>query len=120
LACIAMHGTFHTNDETLNDHHNGRCAMVPVTKTWAELGIPGIPDTNPQVQTGRDWFDNLTAAQQQQFMPSQAMWSAWQSGAIGWDDVVGFHDDAVYGSMLQLPSLKAILGDDASSYYVGR
>jgi hypothetical protein len=23
MSCIAMHGTFHTNDEVLNDHHNG-------------------------------------------------------------------------------------------------
>ena len=120
MACIAQHGTLHPNTETLNDHHNGRCAMLPVTKTWAELGFPGIPDTNPQVQSGRDWFASLSPAQQQAFMPSQAMWNAWQQGAVGWDVLVGSHDDPVYGAMLHLPSLKAILGDDAVQYYARR
>lgn len=29
MSCAAMHGTLHSNDESLNDHHNGRCAMIP-------------------------------------------------------------------------------------------
>lgn len=117
MACIAMHGTFHENTETLNDHHNGRCAMVPVTKTWEELGFPGIPDTNPTIPSGKDWFNSLTEAEQRAYFPSQAMWNAWKDGAIGWDDLIGEHTDAVYGKMLQLPSLKQLLGDGAKEYY---
>lgn len=119
MACIAQHGTLHPLSEPLNDHHNGRCAMVPVTKSWADLGFVGIPE-RPPTQTGRDWFASLSPAQQQSYMPSQAMWNAWQQGAIGWDDLVSSHTDPVYGEMLLLPSLKQILGEDATQYYMPR
>ena len=118
MACIAQHGTIHSNDEVLNDHYNGRCAMVPITPSWADLGFTGIPDTNPTIQPGREWFENLSPAQQQAYFPSQAMFDAWKAGAVGWDDMIGSHTDPVYGSMLQLPSLKGILGDGAQEYYV--
>jgi hypothetical protein len=117
MACVAQHGTRHTNDEVLNDHHNGRCAMIPVTKTWEDLGVVGIPDTNPKVQTGRDWFEGLPEAEQCSMMPNKAMYRAWQDGAIGWDDLTGTHSDAVYGDMLTMPSLKTLLGEDAKRYY---
>lgn len=117
MACVAMHGTEHTNDEVLNDHHNGRCAMVPKTKTWAELGFVGIPDTNPKVQSGRSWFDGLSEAQQRAMFSNDSMYRAWQDGAIGWDDLTSTHSDAVYGDMLRLPSLKGMLGEDAKQYY---
>ena len=117
MACIAQHGTLHPLSETLNDHHNGRCAMLPVTRTWASMGFTGIEE-RPPVQTGRDWFASLSPAQQASYMPSTAMWNAWQQGAVGWDDLVSYHDNEVYGAMLQLPSLKAILGEDAVKYYV--
>jgi len=117
MACIAQHGTEHPNTETLNDHYAGRCAMIPKTKTWAELGFPGIPDTNPQVQSGRDWFDGLPEAQQQAMFGNDAMYRAWQGGAIGWNDLVGTHSSPVYGDMIVLPSLKQMLGDGAKDYY---
>lgn len=116
MACIAQHGTEHTLDETLNDHHNGRCAMVPITPTWADLGFEGIPERAP-MQTGREWFETLTPAQQAAMFDNRAMYKAWKAKAIGWDDLVGEHEDRVYGKMLQLPSLKALLGDRADAYY---
>lgn len=116
MSCIAMHGTLHTLDEVLNDHHNGRCAMVPVTKSWSELGFPGLPDTRPQIEPGRDWFDGLSEAEQQSYMGA-AMWRAWQDGAIGWGDFSREHEDEVYGLMRIMPSLKELIGDEARKYY---
>jgi len=117
MACVAQHGTEHPNTETLNDHHNGRCAMIPKTKTWAELGFTGIPDTNPKITSGKDWFNGLPEAQQRAMFGNDAMYRAWQDGAIGWDDLVGTHSSPVYGDMIVLPSLKAMLGDGAKEYY---
>ena len=116
IACIAQHGTEHTLDETLNDHHNGRCAMVPKTISWADLGYTGIPERAP-MQTGREWFEKLSPGQQAAMFENKAMYRAWQKGAIGWDDLIGEHEDAVYGKMLQLPSLEALLGAGANAYY---
>jgi hypothetical protein len=119
MSCIAMHGTFHKPDEVLNDHHNGRCAMVPVTKTWEELGFKGLPDTRPQVGSGRDWFEDLSAAQQQGYMGG-AMWDAWQAGKVDWDQLSAERDDPVYGLMRSMPSLKELLGEDESRKFYRR
>ncbi|MDR0482577.1 MAG: phage head morphogenesis protein [Cellulomonadaceae bacterium] len=37
--CIALHGTIHPIDEDMLEHQSGRCAPVPLTKTWRELGF---------------------------------------------------------------------------------
>jgi len=116
MSCIAMHGTLHKPDEVLNDHHNGRCAPIPVTKSWEALGFKGLPDTRPVVQSGQDWFEGLSAAQQQQYMGG-AMFDAWKAGRIGWDDFSREHEDGVYGLMRVMPSLKELLGDGAKEFY---
>lgn len=116
MSCIVQHGSFHTWDEILNDHHNGRCAMIPVTKTWAELGFEGIPDTNPVIEPGREWFDRLSDAQQQKYMGG-ATWRAWRAGKVQWEDLSREHPDQVYGMMRTMPSLKELLGDDARQFY---
>lgn len=116
MSCIAQHGTLHEPGEVLNDHHNGRCAMVPVTVSWESLGLRGLPDTRPQVQSGRDWFASLSEAEQRQYMGA-AMWRAWQAGKVNWDDLSREHDDPVYGLMRVMPSLKELLGDGAKEFY---
>lgn len=116
MSCISMHGTVHELSEPLNDHHNGRCAMVPLTVSWETLGLRGLPDTRPVIQGGRDWFAGLSAAEQQRYM-GRAMWQAWQAGKIGWDDLSKEHEDAVYGLMRMMPSLRELLGDGAREFY---
>jgi hypothetical protein len=114
LSCIAQHGTFHTLDETLNDHHNGRCAMVPETKRWADLGVDA---NDPQeIQKGLDWFDALPADRQRQIM-GPSMYDAWKDGRISTDDFSRDYHDSVYGMMKRTPSLRALLGPEAARYY---
>jgi len=36
-ACIAMHGTFHSLDEELQDHPCGACSPIPHTKSWSDI-----------------------------------------------------------------------------------
>lgn len=45
FACLALHGTVWPKEELMEAHPACRCAMVPVTKTWAEMGIAGVPET---------------------------------------------------------------------------
>lgn len=59
-ACVGMHGTDHPASEPGPlGHQNCRCTRAPKTKTWAELGIPGMKEPDP-ILTGPEWFDNQT------------------------------------------------------------
>lgn len=64
-SCIAMHGTEWPLEEPGPiDHHSGRCARLPRTKSWAELGFPGIPEPDLGLVDAGEWFDSLTVPEQ--------------------------------------------------------
>lgn len=66
--CVAMAGTQHGPLDYLDGHPGCRCVMVPLTKTWAELGFaePGqywdVPE-GALVQSGADWLRGLGGAE---------------------------------------------------------
>lgn len=107
ISCVSQHGTVHALNETLNDHHSGRCVAAPLVKgsTW-----------HKEMQSGPEWFDNLTPEQQRAQMGG-AMFEAWKAGAVGWGDMSQKYTDPVYGEMLRAASLKGILGNDARGFY---
>lgn len=78
-ACIAQHGkTFPLDEPGPIDHHQGRCARVPVTKSWAELGFPDIEEPAPLVQSAEDEFAAMTENEQRQILGPD--WEAWSRG----------------------------------------
>ena len=84
-ACISMDGTLFPNDAPgPNDHVNGRCTAVPVTKSWADLGfdIPEPPSTRP---TGADWFASLDAGAQKRIR-GPGRYAAWSEGRYPMSD----------------------------------
>lgn len=79
-SCIARNGTLHDLDTPgPNDHQNGRCARVPKTKTWAELGFEGIEDPPDVTPDAEAWFAGLTEAQQRDILTDRG-YGAWQAG----------------------------------------
>lgn len=78
-ACLSMHGErFPADVAGPEGHQNCRCAAVPVTKTWRELGIDldeppsALPDAN-------EWFESQGEATQRRVLgPSR--FEAWKSG----------------------------------------
>lgn len=109
MSCISQHGTKHGLDESLNDHHQGRCTPAPWVKgtTW--------PDT---MITGPNWFESQPESFQRQAMGG-AMFNAWQAGAINWKDMSQVYHDPIYGPMLREASVSGVLGTrNASQYYV--
>ena len=78
-SCIEQHGQLHPLDEPGPlDHHQGRCARVPRTKTWAELGFD-VPETRPTVESGLDWFNRQPENVQREVLgPSR--FNAWKAG----------------------------------------
>ena len=80
-ACWAMDGTYHGLDEELNDHPNGRCAMIPVTKTWKEVlgyDVPGASEPAKPYHPGAN-FEKLSETQQRQVL-GKARYELYQNG----------------------------------------
>jgi hypothetical protein len=92
-------------DETVLDHHQGRCTSVNVVKGRAV-----------NVQSGPEWFAGLDAEQQRQ-IAGAANWEAMQAGKVHLQDCVGTYTDAVFGEMVRVNSLVGVLGPDAKDYY---
>lgn len=65
-ACLGMHGTRHAIDSPGPlGHPNCRCARVPVTKTWEELGFPGMREPQNATPDADQWFEDLPEAEQE-------------------------------------------------------
>ncbi len=112
--CWAMHGTTHGLDEHLDDHPNGRCTMLPWTKSWAELGFAGIED-RPPVERGINLFVKLDPEKQRSIL-GPAKYAAWRDGKFELKQITGRRSSARWGSMRYEKSLKELLGDEAEGY----
>lgn len=121
-ACWAMHGTEHRLDEILDDHPNGRCAMVPISKSLAEIGeqygidLSDIHDTNPEIEPGVWLFENLTPEQQIKIL-GPAKWAAWKDGAFPLSEVVGRARLKEWGTHRYEKSLAELLGAEKAKGY---
>jgi hypothetical protein len=109
MSCVAQHGTIHPLDEPLNDHHNGRCAALPVTI----LSPKGHIDQD----AGQQWFNGLSEAEQKQMM-GPGRFEAWKDGKFEFGALSAERKDDVYGMMRGETSLKDLLDggreDDAN------
>lgn len=97
MSCVVMHGTIHSLEETLNDHHNGRCAMIPIV---------GEPIINSDA--GIQWFEALSEAQQRAML-GKGKFEAWQAGKFELPDISTVYQDEVYGEMRREASLKGLI-----------
>lgn len=107
--CWAMHGTFHALDESFTSHINCRCAPVPQTRSWSELGYPGIPDARPTIQPGVERFRALDADVQRDIL-GPGRFAAYQAGAFDLPDLVGIKRDPRWGRSRYVRSLKRLVG----------
>lgn len=121
-ACWAMHGTEHRLDEILDDHPNGRCAMIPKTRTWAEIGkqygidLSDVPDTNPEIEPGVSLFERLPAEKQIKIL-GPAKYAAWKEGEFSLSDIVGRSRSKEWGTHRFEKSLVQLLGEKKAKGY---
>lgn len=104
VGCWSMHGTQHPVGEVLNDHHMGRCAMVPVTR----MSTP--------VRSGQEEFELLPVARQKEIMGG-GMWQAWKDGAFGFGEMHERYQNPLFGEMWRGRSLSSLVGPEAAQAY---
>ncbi len=85
-SCLAMSGTTHAPDESgPDDHQQGRCARIPLTKTWREMGF-NLDEPESVMPDARAWFDEQPAATRLAIMGRDRL-DLLDSGKIGWSDL---------------------------------
>ncbi|NTU61680.1 MAG: radical SAM protein [Caldiserica bacterium] len=83
-------GNLQLEDGIANDHHNGRCDMLPY--------VPGVTDEYANPKAGQEWFDGLSEQQQRDLM-GPGKYEAYKEGAFEFSQLSKFYEDPVYGTM---------------------
>jgi hypothetical protein len=108
--CWAMHGTVHPNTESLNDHPNGRCAMLPHVKDFPGMAPQTLPEPGPAQ------FARLTPVQQDGIL-GQAAGRAYRAGAFELKDVVARTFDPDWGPGFRVKSLRELVGQEEAQEF---
>lgn len=98
ISCWSQHGMIFGHDQTLNDHHQGRCTPAPLVRGqnwWRDY------------DTGPDRFEQLSEADQRQIMGNM-LYDAYRQGEVGWTDFSRPYQNDIYGEMLAANSLVGI------------
>jgi hypothetical protein len=98
MSCVSQHGSIHDMSETLDDHYNGRCAMLPY--------IEGL---SPTEQTGQAWFDGLSEQEQRKLMGPGKL-EAYKAGQFTFDKLSKQVDNQVYQTMRVETPLQDLIG----------
>lgn len=121
-ACWAMHGSVHELKEKMATHPNCRCTMLPVTKTFKELGL-NVNDAQLDYRlttSGNTLFQGISQEDQIAVL-GPAAFNAYNSGAItSLSSFVAKTDSPIWGKGMHAKSLSEILGkEQAKQYYRG-
>lgn len=98
MSCIAQHGSEHDLSDLLNDHHLGRCTMLPLTAIGSA-----------RTKTGEEWFNEQTESFQKRMM-GPGKWQAWKDGAFPFSALSVEYDNPVYGKMRREATLQELVG----------
>jgi SPP1 gp7 family putative phage head morphogenesis protein len=95
--CVAMHGSFHTLDESLDSHPACRCTMMPAT------------DRRVGLQSGPEWFAEQPAAFQRVVLGPGKL-AAYRAGRVTLPDLVEPVVSPVWGPGLRERTLRELVG----------
>ena len=107
MACIALDGTLYETKVPLNEHVNGRCALVPVTVTYRELGLD-VDEPEDTSENARDWLKNQTPSTQKKMM-GPARFDAWQKGQFELEDMAKIDHNDVWGDQALAKPVKDLV-----------
>jgi SPP1 gp7 family putative phage head morphogenesis protein len=108
MACVVLDGKRYPIDEPMDDHVQGRCVFVPITKTYAQMGIDA-PEPDFTRQKGEDWFRAQDEATQRRMM-GDAKWEAWQEGQFALADIPKLTENRTWGDSWTPKGLAELVG----------
>ncbi len=100
--CLSQHGSLHSIAETLNGHHQCRCAMIPELKMGQSLGLD-----LPEIESGESWFKRQSESMQRDIL-GPGMLEAWKAGAVQFNQFRSNYDHPAYGEMQRMPSMQEL------------
>ena len=103
MACIALDGTLYALDEPLNEHPNGRCALVPDTITYQDLGLD--VEMPPEPENARDWLGRQPEGTQRKVL-GDTRYEAIQRGELHMGQLATVRQNAVWGDAAVVRSLR--------------
>lgn len=106
MACISLDRKLYPTNEPLDAHPNCRCAMVPETLTYQDLGLD-IPEPPPP-ESAQQWFQGQSPGVQAGMIKNKRILSAYQDGRIGLEDMVQITSNPVWGKSATVKSAKAL------------
>ena len=115
LACVMLDGTRYPVDEPMDDHPRGLCVFVPITKSWAEMGIDA-PEPDFSRELAQDWFQRQDEATQQQMMSSSIgkdAYAAWKAGQFTLADIPKLRKNSVWGNAWSPKGLAELINEAA-------
>lgn len=109
IACLLQHGKVFPTSVPMASHVQCRCAPVPVTASWRELGFD-LDDPEPPIREGDGWRWLLkTAPQTQQRILGDRVYDLWTSGLIGPEQMWHVDHDPVWGDAIVASSVRQAL-----------
>jgi SPP1 gp7 family putative phage head morphogenesis protein len=97
-ACLMSDGQRYDLDETLDEHPQGRCTMVPL--------VTGAPDLD--WLRGPDWF-RAQGIDDQRAILGPGRFDAWQDGRFDLDELTVVKQNNTWGGSLQTKPLKELV-----------
>jgi SPP1 gp7 family putative phage head morphogenesis protein len=105
--CWAMNGQEFPAGTSMETHPNCRCAWLPATLSWAQLGFAGIPDRRPKVTTGAEAFRRLPEADKLVIL-GRARLDAYNAGDITLSDLVRQTSSPMWGGGRRVATVREL------------
>ena len=107
MACLALDGKRYPLSVPLNEHVQGRCALVPDTIQYSDLGL-NVPSPVTRRELGPDWFNRQTPGAQLDMMgPSR--YKAWNAGEFNFTDQAKIVPNSTWGESAIVKPLKELI-----------
>ena len=107
MACLALDDTVYKTSVALDEHVNGRCAIVPITIGYKDLGLD-VEEPPFERQTSRDWFQAQPESVQREMM-GPGRYEGWQDGKFELTDMAKVESSPVWGDQAVVKPVKELV-----------
>ena len=108
-ACLMLDGRIYSLKEGMDDHVAGRCALLPRTKSYKELGI-NAPEPDFVREKGADWLQRQSEADQHTVL--KALYRPWKDGLITLDQIPKLITSETWGNSWVPSALKDLVSGE--------